>query len=830
MFTTLLLDINPTYEVDGYPVTWTRYDVTITGVPVESLGRIAFRYFVEDAGQNGNNSTYIGIDTLGYYCGAPPPTPTATPTPTTTPTPTQPILLVEDFNYLGLLTSNGWTGHSEAGTNPIIAAGSGLTYSGYQGSGIGGAATMTTSGEDVHRLFSRQTSGAVYAAALVRFSEVAFDPSGIGGYFFHLGSEPLSTTDTGRVYVKKDAANNVAFGISKVAASGLQSISFTNFNYSTDFTYLIVVKYTMLNGGNNDTVSLFVNPTLASAEPTPNAVAPDNGADDIEPGSVALRQGALTTSPTLLIDGIRVGQTWESIVGPPPTATPTATPTPTPPNFLVEDFNYSQGELLTSHGWIAHSGAGTNPIGVVSPGMAYSGYPSSGIGNSAFMTTSGEDVNRPVASLSSGSRYVAFMVNTTIAQVPGDYFLTFLQSDTQFRGRVYIKRDPASFNYAFGVSKASGTVNYTGFNYSPLSTHLLVLKYSFNNANTSDDNVELFVDPFPGQVEPLATLGYLDTTSTDAIAINAIGLRQGSATNSPELRVDGIRVGPTCEDVLGPLVTPTPTATPTSTPTSTPTATPTDTPTPTPTATPTSTPTPLPMPGFEGDVTPRPNGDAVVLATDVTQQRRFATGLDTPNVGTNEFQRADCAPRSSSGDGIINSADVIQGRRYAVGLDPLTGSGGPTTGAFGQLRAFIGGSLFAPNVGNSSHIRLERLEVRLDGRVAIAVELESNAEIAAISFKLHYDASKRGRPEVKLGDNVPEGAVLTVNDTIDGELMILIDSSVPIAISGKPLHIVEIVFDAGEWANSSDGPVSFLGPPILSDSFGNDLPVTFKYE
>ncbi|MBP9108358.1 MAG: hypothetical protein KBF83_02265 [Pyrinomonadaceae bacterium] len=110
--------------------------------------------------------------------------------------------------------------------------------------------------------------------------------------------------------------------------------------------------------------------------------------------------------------------------------------------------------------------------------------------------------------------------------------------------------------------------------------------------------------------------------------------------------------------------TPTPTPTPSSTPTSTPTATPTATPA-----------------GFEADVAPRPNGDGMMLSTDITQLRRFVAGLDTPNGATNEFQRIDCAPRSTTGDGVINSSDVVQGRRYAAGLDPMTNGGGPTVPA-----------------------------------------------------------------------------------------------------------------------------------------------------
>jgi hypothetical protein len=65
-FTTLLVDINPTYTTTGYPTTWTQFTATVTGVPSPATGRLAFRYFVENAGPNGTNSDFIGIDTVSY--------------------------------------------------------------------------------------------------------------------------------------------------------------------------------------------------------------------------------------------------------------------------------------------------------------------------------------------------------------------------------------------------------------------------------------------------------------------------------------------------------------------------------------------------------------------------------------------------------------------------------------------------------------------------------------------------------------------------------------------------------------------------------------------
>jgi hypothetical protein len=88
-FTTLLLDINPTYTVGGYPEAWTQFTIIISGVPSGTSGRLAFRYFVEDGGPEGTRSNYIGIDRV-QYCGIPgvrgTPTPRPLPTPRERPT------------------------------------------------------------------------------------------------------------------------------------------------------------------------------------------------------------------------------------------------------------------------------------------------------------------------------------------------------------------------------------------------------------------------------------------------------------------------------------------------------------------------------------------------------------------------------------------------------------------------------------------------------------------------------------------------------------------------------------------------------------------------
>ena len=65
-FTTMLLEINPTLIQGGYPEVWTQFSATLSGIPAATTGRIGFRYFVTDGGPAGNNSDYIGIDTVEF--------------------------------------------------------------------------------------------------------------------------------------------------------------------------------------------------------------------------------------------------------------------------------------------------------------------------------------------------------------------------------------------------------------------------------------------------------------------------------------------------------------------------------------------------------------------------------------------------------------------------------------------------------------------------------------------------------------------------------------------------------------------------------------------
>jgi hypothetical protein len=65
-FTTLLVTVNPTLTVSGYPIVWTQFQGVLAGLGGPSNGCFAFRYAVPNGGPTGTNSDYIGVDSFVY--------------------------------------------------------------------------------------------------------------------------------------------------------------------------------------------------------------------------------------------------------------------------------------------------------------------------------------------------------------------------------------------------------------------------------------------------------------------------------------------------------------------------------------------------------------------------------------------------------------------------------------------------------------------------------------------------------------------------------------------------------------------------------------------
>jgi hypothetical protein len=213
---------------------------------------------------------------------------------------------------------------------------------------------------------------------------------------------------------------------------------------------------------------------------------------------------------------------------------------------INENFEYATGSFLTDNGWIAHSGVGTNPIQVNDTPLSYTGYINSGLGKSVTMTITGEDDNRAFGGITNGSVYASFMVNFSSAQLAGDYFFHMGPENTTslFYAKAFVKKN-AGDSLAIGVAKRNNSdVVYTPFNYALNTTYLIAIKYTFNSGSTTDDEVQLWINPVLNGIEPAATLTQTDL-GEDALSIGMFALRQGTSTSAANLVLGGIRIATT---------------------------------------------------------------------------------------------------------------------------------------------------------------------------------------------------------------------------------------------------------------------------------------------
>lgn len=217
-----------------------------------------------------------------------------------------------------------------------------------------------------------------------------------------------------------------------------------------------------------------------------------------------------------------------------------------------EDFTFSGP--LSSNGWAVHSGAPTNPISTTT-GLTYAGLLGTGVGNAALVTNlGGQDENVTFTSQSTDGQsiYASLLVNITdpAATKAGDYFFNIGDGGgtnfTAFSARLFAKITAGVVN--FGISNTS-TATYGTTAFAKNTTYLIIIKYTISVAG--NDPVALWVIPSGVPVtEALAgTPELINTATAGQNTIQALALRQGSASNSPQTVVDAIKIGLTWADV-----------------------------------------------------------------------------------------------------------------------------------------------------------------------------------------------------------------------------------------------------------------------------------------
>lgn len=244
--------------------------------------------------------------------------------------------LAESFDYAeGNLYGNGkWVKYGKKTTAPIQVAKSPLTFAGYQDNAAGKAVRLTKeSGEYCQVLFRNKgtdaAKGTVYYSALVNVSEL---PSGsrTAAFMALTGANSLDATKFGDAEAGSEGAGLFAqasgegfkLGVSRnVANLGnvKTSVAWADEECALGTTYLVVVKYEIVDGADNDRISLWINPAKGDAEPAASVVADEESAESLaDVRGIELRQGSssVAKTPVAVIDEVRVASTWDEIFTP----------------------------------------------------------------------------------------------------------------------------------------------------------------------------------------------------------------------------------------------------------------------------------------------------------------------------------------------------------------------------------------------------------------------------------------------------------------------------------------------------------------------------------
>lgn len=222
----------------------------------------------------------------------------------------------DDLSYLDY---TNWY-YNASGTNAHMqVADTNLTYPNYCTKATGKAVKISAKSYKTGRQFADITTGSVYVSALVKINTLQGSDD-TKEYFLCMTPDIAGSSAFARLYTKK-SSDGYQLGIAKFAeASGYLRYS-QKLNYGK--TYLLVMKYEFADGEKNDFVSLYINPTAETAQPTVTCVRDTTTATGAQQGSdskndaasiagVVINQAA-NTSRDMFIDEIKVATAWADL-------------------------------------------------------------------------------------------------------------------------------------------------------------------------------------------------------------------------------------------------------------------------------------------------------------------------------------------------------------------------------------------------------------------------------------------------------------------------------------------------------------------------------------
>ena len=183
-----------------------------------------------------------------------------------------------------------------------------------------GRALLGTSGQDVYAAFSSAVANPDGTSFYYALTLNVISAQATGDYFFHV-SNPAGTTSLfyERLFARSSGAG---FQLGLLDTSGTGSLTTwgaTELPLSTD--HRIVVAQNSIAGANNDTFSVYVNPTDLGVEGNNTAYLTHTwtsvNAETATYAAVNLRQGSGANAANVLVDDIQVSKTFSEAAGVP---------------------------------------------------------------------------------------------------------------------------------------------------------------------------------------------------------------------------------------------------------------------------------------------------------------------------------------------------------------------------------------------------------------------------------------------------------------------------------------------------------------------------------
>ncbi len=210
-----------------------------------------------------------------------------------------------------------------------------------------------------------------------------------------------------------------------------------------------------------------------------------------------------------------------------------------------ESFNYTSGSNLNGQGNWTGAAATPDDALISSGNLSYTGLLSS-TGNSVTIGSNGFDPQQTVTNQTSGVIYSSFIFKVTdlatLTDAAGGYFYGFASTSTTFASTVWLKTSGAGFQIGLNKATTIADTQYLSTVYNLNTEYFIVIAYDLGTTKTSS----IWISPLSSDLgiatAPTATLS-TTTGTTDRTNIDRVFLRQDSATETPTIIIDELRVG-----------------------------------------------------------------------------------------------------------------------------------------------------------------------------------------------------------------------------------------------------------------------------------------------